>query len=163
MQSCEISSHLVNVLDPTHRTDTIDYLKETISPYKDKFDAIVVCGASGMLAGVTIADYFQKDIILVRKPDDDSHSLLLVEGVKPGRYIIIDDLISSGKTLTLMNMAMQVHCQYSECVGIVLYHHTRSYWYQEATKILAYHIDRFPAIRIGKTMGATCRRTTEIE
>ena len=121
MQYVETSSHLERVLDPRKRQDTIQWLVDTLKPHVDKFDAIVVCGASGMLLA-SVADVLHKNLILVRKSSDDSHSTVPVEGPRDGRYIILDDMIDTGHTIQWMYDTMFSFNQYATCVGIVLYH-----------------------------------------
>ncbi len=76
--------------------DTIDFLR----PRADQFDAIAFCGMSGALVAPSVADALDKHLIMVRKADDGSrHSSLPVEGILEGRYLILDDFISSGRTV----------------------------------------------------------------
>jgi len=129
MQSQQISCHLRRVLSPEFRAKTIKWVIKQLKPYVDDFDAIAVCGASCLLIGPTVADKLKKNIILVRKecdwnqqPEDGgSHSDHEVEGPRDGRYVIIDDLTETGKTLFGMMSAINNFCEYSKCTGVVLY------------------------------------------
>jgi hypothetical protein len=68
------------------------------------FDAIAFSGMSGALIAPVLALALNKTLIMVRKFGDDSHSVeqrngALVEGdFGAHRYVIVDDLISSGRT-----------------------------------------------------------------
>ena len=121
MQYVETSSHLEKILHPNQRQDTIQWIVDVLKPHVDKFDAIVVCGASGMLLS-SVADLLHKNIILVRKSSDDTHSTVPVEGPRDGRYIILDDLIDTGHTIQWVYDTMFSFNQYATCIGIVLYH-----------------------------------------
>ena len=66
------------------------------------FDAIAVTGMSATIIGSIVAHKLYKNIIIVRKINDNknnSHSNFDVEGLKNQRYIFIDDLVHSGGTL----------------------------------------------------------------
>ena len=74
------------------------------------------------MVGPSVADRLGKNLILVRQ-NKGSHSDYLVEGPKDGRYVIIDDLVDTGRTVK--RIVHGIHnrlCQYSQCVGMVLYH-----------------------------------------
>jgi adenine/guanine phosphoribosyltransferase-like PRPP-binding protein len=63
------------------------------------FDAIAFSGMSGALIGPPVALALGKSMILVRKPDDDTHSCHRVEGDRnTRRYVILDDFVCSGDT-----------------------------------------------------------------
>jgi len=66
-----------------------------------EFDAIAFRGNSGALLASPLATLLKKHLILVRKNTADSHSYTTVEGCSKRncRYIIVDDLIASGKTV----------------------------------------------------------------
>lgn len=113
--------YLNEALIPKMRAATIKRTVRQLKKHADKFDAIAVCGVSGMLIGVPVADKLGKPLIVVRK-GDVSHSGLRVEGSLEGRYIIIDDLVCTGSTiLTIVSSIKTQHNQYAECVGIYLY------------------------------------------
>ena len=93
-------------------------------PQGEKPQAIACCGLSGLLLGTAIADRLGLDLIVVRKKDDKStHSSIVVEGVAAGSYIIVDDLIFTGKTMKYIIESIDIHlCEYSLCVGAYLHH-----------------------------------------
>jgi adenine/guanine phosphoribosyltransferase-like PRPP-binding protein len=64
------------------------------------FDAIAFRGISGALVAPAVAANLKKNLIIVRKSTTDTVSDYLVEGHRrKQRYIIIDDMISSGDTI----------------------------------------------------------------
>lgn len=90
--------------------DVRKYINNTVKglkPYADLFDHILVTGISGMLIGPTIALRLNKKLAIVRKnPKESSHSSNLVEGYPFGKYIIIDDFVSSGETVLRIKNAI---------------------------------------------------------
>lgn len=106
------------MLFPKDRKKIIDKAVKKLR--KVKFDTIAVSGFSGAILGSIVAHRLRKKLTLIRKPDDDSHSTTKIEGnTWDCKYIILDDLISSGKTYHRIRDAM---CE-SELVGIYLYQH----------------------------------------
>jgi adenine/guanine phosphoribosyltransferase-like PRPP-binding protein len=121
----DTSAHMKKLLDPSKRQNTLQWLVDILKPYVDEFDAIAVSGASGMLLA-SVADLLHKNIILVRKQRDDSHSIQSVEGPRDGRYIILDDIVDSGATVQRMYDEILAFNKHATCVGIVMY-----YWNQQ--------------------------------
>lgn len=97
--------------------------------YKVKFDTVVFRGNSGCLIGPAVASQLGKEFLLVRKPDEKSHSGCGAEGnVAIQRFIIIDDFVSSGTTVEAILAGIDILAsQYPEkaknpkCVGIFCY------------------------------------------
>jgi len=117
------------------RSKTVNCLIKLIKESGVEFDAIVLRGMSGAIIVPAVADRLKKPFIVCRK-DDKHHSSLQVEYQFDGtiaRYIIIDDLISSGGTIkTIVEMMRneanrdkwEEEGQLSKeikCVGIFLY------------------------------------------
>lgn len=65
------------------------------------FDAIAFTGMSGAIFAPRLASKMGKELLLVRKPNDDSHSCRIVEASsgKVTSYIVVDDFMSSGNTV----------------------------------------------------------------
>ena len=119
IQSC---SHLKSVLDPSTRQGVIKKAIEELTPIAQTFDAVAFCGNSGALVAPIVADALNKTILLVRKSGIDCASYEIVEGAVASRYIIIDDLVCSGKTLRHIQQSIKKHhFAMSECSGIYLY------------------------------------------
>lgn len=85
-----------------------------------RFDAIAMRGVSGLTFGSTLAYRLRKNIIVIRKPADGTHSKQAVE-YRPDTLscIIVDDLISSGDTIRAMLKALREHG--IACRGVYLY------------------------------------------
>jgi adenine/guanine phosphoribosyltransferase-like PRPP-binding protein len=90
-----------------------------------KFDAFVVTGNSGTLFGGALAVAMNKGLILVRKPNDNSHGVQ-VEGRDEHKLVVfLDDFISSGKTRDRALEALRLARHFKNCVyvGSWLYKH----------------------------------------
>ena len=91
-----------------------------------EFDAFACTGVSGLAMASILADKLDKELIVVRKRSDDSHSVGNVEGpetTKKLRYLFVDDFVSSGKTFRSVLDALQSHedGQAHKCMGTVFY------------------------------------------
>ena len=73
------------------------------------FDTIVVTGVSGLLIGSILAHILDKHLVVVRKDEDVStHSQPgMVEGILGGRWLFVDDFVSSGETLLRVKRKVQ--------------------------------------------------------
>lgn len=95
-----------NILSSAHMRQLVNTpkLKERITLAKKvlkdvKFDTIAFRGMSGSFLGPALAMALKKDMILVRKDNDDSHSHYSVEGnLDAKKYVIVDDFIFMGYT-----------------------------------------------------------------
>ena len=72
------------------------------------FDTVAVRGVSGMTLGSILAHVLKKNLCIIRK-DDGSHSCRELESGRhfQGRYIIVDDLIDTGKTIKAIIKAIE--------------------------------------------------------
>jgi len=68
-----------------------------------------------------IAELLNKNIILVRKKHEKCYSDFAIEGVKPFRYIIVDDLICSGNTVRHIKRNILSEYERSKCIGLYCY------------------------------------------
>ena len=100
--------------------------------------SVVVHGNSGVSCGFAalMLSHADFNIVLLRKDNDNSHGAP-IEGPADhclGRYLILDDFVSSGTTMNrIRDKIATLHQQYGyssapspECVGIVLYGYTTS-------------------------------------
>lgn len=87
----------------------------------ESFDSIVCCGTSGLLVAPQVAEILNKHLVLVRKQNDKCYSNFGVEGVAPYRYIIIDDLICSGKTIRHIKNSIKNEHPRAICIGVYCY------------------------------------------
>ena len=62
--------------------------------------SLAFTGISGMAIGFSVADILDIPFAVIRKPNDGSHSSRRVEGYMNSKYVILDDFISSGDTIT---------------------------------------------------------------
>lgn len=77
---------------------------------KLEFDSIVVRGMSGALVGPEVASQLEKNLVLVRKLNDDTHThvrdAVQYECSRIGKYVILDDLVDTGRTLSAIYAAV---------------------------------------------------------
>jgi orotate phosphoribosyltransferase len=86
------------------------------------FDTIAFRGMSGALIAPIVAHKLKKEICVVRKPNDGSHSYYQFEGyLKPEKYIIFDDFIGSGTTGGAIVKAMRLNTP-AKLVGVYTYY-----------------------------------------
>ena len=88
------------------------------------FDAIACCGISGVIVAVQIAELLNKEIVIVRKPQNSTlreYSEFTIEGVAPRRYVIVDDLVCSGKTVRYILNEIKEEYPRAICVGMYSY------------------------------------------
>lgn len=123
------AEYLKSIFDVKLRNRTVAAIVKTLRANKVKYDTIAVTGVSGVTMGSMVAFHLKKRLAIVRKKSDTTHSWINVEHLpesrnkgKFHRYVIIDDLISSGDTVK--NIASSIKKETggkSECVGAVLY------------------------------------------
>lgn len=100
---------------------TVRKCADRLRPHKDKYDVIVATGLSGVLIASPLAIRLRKELVVVRKPKEDCHSLNPVvnsEALVNKRFLFLDDFISLGGTYdrvrTIMN-APWFHTRYAGC------------------------------------------------
>lgn len=109
MSNQDHASYLRDFILPNLAPATIEKyvaVLRTLEP----FDAIAVTGVSGMLVGVPLMHKLGKPLVIVRKEEEPrTHSHIRVEGysVDFKRYVIVDDCVSSGKTVGRIIGAMR--------------------------------------------------------
>ncbi|WP_078323623.1 phosphoribosyltransferase [Mycobacteroides salmoniphilum] len=64
-----------------------------------EFDTFVGTGISGTVAALRLSRMMDKRYLLVRKPNDGTHSSKSAEGTLGKRWVFVDDLVASGRTL----------------------------------------------------------------
>lgn len=75
-------------------SDAVDTFKRIAD-----IDSIAFCGSSGSAAAFHLAMKHDLGLIYVRKKDEHSHGWSVEINEPCGRYIIVDDFISSGRTI----------------------------------------------------------------
>lgn len=92
------TEYLDTVFDKSRRSKVVRKVRESLRAVP--FDAFVCRGVSGLTMGSILAHSMRKDLVVIRKSEDDSHSDYEIEyGGDGRRLVILDDLISSGDTL----------------------------------------------------------------
>jgi hypothetical protein len=126
MNEYEHTYYLETVIRPNQLRNTIELCKQALAGHI--FDAIAFRGMSGALIAPTLALELHKELIMVRKPSefkgkDATHSSYCVEGFKSSRrYVIVDDMISSGHTVCSIYRAIKEFAPHAECIGMVDYY-----------------------------------------
>lgn len=116
------SSYLHHVLTPKGLYAAAKRVRTLAKGHGIKFDAVVFTGYSGALVGPLVAAQMGKSPIFVRKENEPNHSTWKVEGEHDvQRYVIVDDFVSSGKTVERVFAQMREHRPEAECVGILQY------------------------------------------
>lgn len=94
------ASYLEKIFNRKKQDQTIKEIRNIIKNKNLVFDGFVVTGVSGVAMGSIVARALRKDLVIVRKDRDGSHSSYRVENYKRlKRYVFLDDLITSGNTL----------------------------------------------------------------
>jgi adenine/guanine phosphoribosyltransferase-like PRPP-binding protein len=84
------------------------------------FEAIACCGLSGSLVAPDVARKLDKKLVIVRKNEGShGHDVELSFNEDIGNYVIVDDLVESGKTINLIRK--RLHWYEGTCVGVYLY------------------------------------------
>lgn len=88
---------------------------------KNEFDAIAFTGTSGAALAYPISASLKIPLICVRK-DDGNHFEEEIEGcITATNYIVIDDFISTGKTMRRVRASITNKIPKSNLIGIFLY------------------------------------------
>jgi orotate phosphoribosyltransferase-like protein len=88
--------------------------------FADKFDGIAISGYSMSLLSPIVAYKLGKDVCVVPKDSERRNSGWLAEGKHSMRWLIIDDLICSGRTIKRVKKAVEEID--GTIVGVVLWH-----------------------------------------
>jgi adenine/guanine phosphoribosyltransferase-like PRPP-binding protein len=115
------AAHTCRVLNHKNRNKIIIKAVCDLRKIADTFDTIACCGVSGLMVVPQIAELLNKNIVIIRKPDEKRYSDFYIEGVSPFRYIIVDDLICSGDTLKWIRQAIYEDNPKAICNGLYCY------------------------------------------
>ena len=136
------SSYLNTALDMERALFAVSVIERIVKEKEIEFDTIVFRGMSGAILAPLVAAKLGKELLMVRK-EDNSHSSYIVEGnIATRKYIILDDLISTGETILSIFKALfkegarqEQFCQNPEydlrtasCEGIILYESLKGTW-----------------------------------
>lgn len=90
-----------------------------------EFDTLAFSGVSGVGIGILLAHLMNKEIIIARKPNEHHRAYFNYpnEGYRfAKKYIIVDDLVSTGTTCARVIRAVRDVSPAAELTGILLYH-----------------------------------------
>lgn len=135
--------HLYRPLERSLADGMIKECCEKLKPLD--FDTFVFSGNSGALVAPILAYKMHKELIMVRKPNDDCASRHRVEGFTASkRYVIVDDLVSTGKTMARILKGVQGFAsREAELVGVLIYntrellHLSNSMYFKEVMGLAA--------------------------
>lgn len=100
------------------RREVIDWLCLHLPPC----DTVVVRGVSGLGIGSIVAHAFDAGLTVVRKPGEDCHSDLTVEGRVTGKAVILDEFVVSGRTVRAIMKALRESAPMLDVVALCLYY-----------------------------------------
>ena len=116
------SQHMEKFLDMAELPIYVQYAIEALRT--KRFDSLAFRGLSGAIIAPPVAIALKKNLILVRKPEEETHSDYLVEGNSSSKkYIIIDDFVSSGKTARAIIEAIATFAPQAKCLGALSVQH----------------------------------------
>lgn len=91
---------------------------------RKRFDSLAFRGMSGAIIAAPVAIALGKNLIMVRKPEETTHSDFPVEGNQSSKkYIIIDDFVSSGHTCKAIIEAVHEFAPQAKCLGALPVQH----------------------------------------
>ncbi len=114
------ASHTCHVLNHKIRNNIIIKAVCDLRKISKDFDSIACCGVSGLMVVPQIAEILNKNILVVRK-DERRYSDFTTEGVAPFRYVVIDDLICSGKTIKHITDTIKEEYPRARALGVYCY------------------------------------------
>ena len=118
------ASHLSKVIIPNMRRKAVVGILDALED--EEFDSVAVSGTSGLGIGSIIAYLKDVGLSVIRKSTANCHSGNKVETTEVvKRYIIVDDLVDSGKTLRRIVKGMRREHPDAICVGVYLYYNGR--------------------------------------
>jgi hypothetical protein len=131
------ASYLTHLFNRNKQTKVISGIRKLIKEKQLEFDGFIVTGVSGVAMGAMVARSLKKDLVIIRKVNDNSHSSYHVENFKHGKnYIFFDDLIASGNTYRKVRKEFDIchskEWQYGEkseglkskIIGTILYNYS---------------------------------------
>ncbi len=119
------AGYLENVLCHDRFMETAQNIIAATYGHRGKFDAIACTGTSGVAIGPYIAAILKKPVMVVRKDNEHNHSDEFVETeIEHGKkviWIFLDDLISTGTTLSRVKKKINARHRRSKHYGTILY------------------------------------------
>lgn len=105
--------------NPSNVEDFRTIIDKAVKALQDlDIDTVVCRGFSGATVAPVVAHALGVKWALVRKKGESTHSCRNIEGDIDGKYVIIDDFISTGDTV---NKIIEEVGDKAKCVGVYLY------------------------------------------
>ena len=169
MPSYSHAGYLENIIQVEKLRVLIPKVIKALEKYD--FDTLAFRGMSGTLIGPSVALAMEKTMILVRKPGVDCHSYRIVEGdYAAKRYIIIDDMVSTGNTAKAIIEEIKSFAPMAECLGVIEVNNIMRCMYPEDEKLKIECIDYSvspagvcPLTYKPKTKENTCEKAVDQE
>lgn len=99
------ASYLDCCFNPKKQSKAIKRIKEQLKDID--FDAFIVTGMSGVIMGSVVARSMKKQLTVVRKSSDGTHSNYPVENFIDGKYVFLDDLVATGSTFNIVKQKLK--------------------------------------------------------
>lgn len=121
------SSYLGAVFDPERLPRTIEKTLEAAKALWEKhgYDTIAFSGMSGAAIAFILSHQMRIPILCVRKSGDSSHFVnpnrLLEGNLGVRKYLIVDDFISSGRTVKYIMDTISNEVYDAKCVAMLMY------------------------------------------
>lgn len=115
------ASHTCRVLNHRNRNKIIIKAVCDLRKISNQFDSIVCCGVSGLVVAPQVCELLDKNLVIVRKKNEERYSHFAVEGVNPTTYIILDDLVCSNNTIKHIIKTIKEESTRSICIGAYFY------------------------------------------
>lgn len=114
----EAAYYLENIINTAELPKAVDRAAKKLK--KVEFDTIAFRGISGALTAIPLALKMKKTLLAVRKPEDlDNHSSHRVEGdIGARKYIVVDDIVGSGRTKREIQEEITKVAPNAEYVGV---------------------------------------------
>lgn len=119
---------------------SVESCKETLEHREVEFDTIAFAGMSGALFAPFLAVAMNKELLLVRKVGDTTHSLDTCEYAfrsTISRILIVDDFVCSGATILRIGAEIRKWRPRARVVGVLEYNHSLSGGFDPGREVLA--------------------------
>lgn len=113
------ASHLDCCFMRKYQDKALKYIGRQLKNFD--FDAFIVTGVSGIVMGSLAARKLKKQLSIVRKPSDNTHSAYheVENFIDDAKYVFLDDLVSSGSTFR--KVSTMVNDRGAFIVGSIIY------------------------------------------
>lgn len=123
------TSYLSTIFYPENFPKTIrETLKAAKKIKKERdFDTIAFCGMSGAAVAFILASEMSLPLLCVRKKGESSHYVngyddrMLEGNITAEKYLLVDDFISSGKTVNYIMDTIKRDIPNAKCVAMLMY------------------------------------------